>query len=74
MKTILVTMSAFFSMVVGMIFLVFIWGIIISYPMMLLWNYYLVPSFTVLKTVGWMQMYGIIILFNVLFKSSVNKK
>jgi hypothetical protein len=43
-------------------------GLLISWPMMLLWNGCLVPAMPFLQEVGLLQMWGIIILFSVLFK------
>lgn len=48
---------------------------IFSYPLMLLWNLCLVPAVSILKEVGWLQMWGISVLITFLFKSTmINKK
>ena len=44
-----------FGIVVLSLFLSFL----LAYPLMLLWNQCLVPAVTVLKEVGWLQMWGI---------------
>jgi hypothetical protein len=54
---------------------VFLIGLVISYPFMLLWNYCLVPAVTVLTEVTWLQAYGILVASGFMFKStSVSNK
>lgn len=53
---------------IAVVFAVFL-SFLLSYPMMLLWNGCLVPATTILKEVSWLQMWGIVILFNVIFKT-----
>ena len=44
-----------------------LFGLVLSFPMMLLWNGCLVPAVTVLKEITWLQMWGIdIFVFGVL--------
>lgn len=43
-------------------------SLLISYPLMLLWNIALVPAVTVLAEVSWLQMWGISVLMNLLIK------
>ena len=43
---------------------------LMAYPLMLLWNLCLVPATTVLKEVGWLQMWGIAILFGAIIKGT----
>lgn len=45
-------------------------GLLLSYPMMLLWNGCLVPAMVGINEVSWLQMWGLMILINILFKSS----
>lgn len=45
---------------------------VVSYPMMLLWNYCLTPAIPGLVQVGWMQMWGIVLLIKGMFQSSVS--
>ena len=45
-------------------------GVILSLPIMLLWNYCLVPAVPMLVEITWLQSCGIYILFNILFKPS----
>lgn len=42
---------------------------LLSYPLMLLWNGCLVPATTILKEVTWLQMWGIMVLINIMFKT-----
>jgi hypothetical protein len=39
-------------------------SLLLSYPLMLLWNIALVPAVSILSPVGWMQMWGIAILLS----------
>lgn len=41
---------------------------VISYPLMLLWNFALVPAVSILAEVSWLQMWGISILIALLVK------
>lgn len=45
-------------------------GLIVSYPLMLLWNYCLVSAVSIVHEVSWMQMWGLLILFSAMFKTS----
>jgi len=45
-------------------------GLLISYPMMLLWNGCLVAAIPGIKTIGWLQAWGIMVLCEMLFKNS----
>jgi hypothetical protein len=62
--------SAFF-MIVG---IVVVLGLLFSYPVMLLWNNCFVPAVEGVKEIGWLQAWGLMILFGILFKSTVTKK
>ena len=44
-------------------------GLVLAYPIMLVWNAALVPAFTIVKPISWLQAWGIMVLFGVLFKS-----
>lgn len=61
--------SAFF-MIVGVIV---VFGLLFSYPVMLLWNGCLVPAMDGVKEIGLLQAWGLMILFGILFKSTINK-
>ena len=45
-------------------------GLIFSLPIMWLWNACLVPAIPGITTIGWLQAWGINILFGILFKPS----
>lgn len=57
--------------VIGLVLLI---SLLISYPAMLLWNGCLVPAVSSLAEVGWLQMWGISILFGLLFKTGASTK
>ena len=59
--------SAFF-MIVGVIV---VFGLLFSYPVMLLWNGCLVPAMDGVKEIGLLQAWGLMILFGILFKASI---
>lgn len=46
-----------------------LFGFLISYPIMLLWNGCLVPAVDGVHEVGWLQAWGITILSGLLFKN-----
>jgi hypothetical protein len=57
--------------------LVVIVGLVLSFPVMLLWNGCLVGAITGVNEITWLQAWGILVLFGLLFKSSdtsVSKK
>lgn len=49
-------------------------GLILSLPVMLLWNWCLIPAIPGVVAIGWFQAWGILVLCGFLFKSSVTKK
>lgn len=60
---------------VGMIFVTaIVLSLLFSFPMMLLWNYCLVPAIPALAQVGWLQMWGIALLIKGTFQTSVSFK
>lgn len=56
-------------MVIGMIAII-VMGLIMSLPVMWLWNGCLVAAIPGIKTIGWMQAWGIMILAGILFKNT----
>jgi len=48
-------------------------GLILSLPVMLLWNYCLVGAIAGVNEIGWLQAWGILVLCGFLFKASVSK-
>lgn len=49
-------------------------GLVLSWPVMLLWNLCLVPAVPGLNPIEWLQAFGIMVLFNMLFKVHVTQK
>ncbi len=45
-------------------------GLLFSLPIMWLWNACLIPAIPGIQPIGWLQAWGISILFGMLFKSS----
>ena len=52
---------------------IIVMGLIMSLPVMLLWNYCLVGAVAGVSAIGWLQAWGIMILCAFLFKSSQSK-
>lgn len=52
--------------------LVIILGLILSLPVMWLWNGCLVGAITGVNEITWLQAWGILVLFGLLFKSNVS--
>jgi hypothetical protein len=67
-------MNKSISMALVALMLAIVFGFILAYPMMLLWNLCLVPAISVLNEVDWFQMWGINILCGVWFKSTTYSK
>lgn len=57
--------------VVGFIAIVVL-GLLMSLPVMWLWNSCLVAAIPGIKTIGWTQAWGIMILSGILFKTSTS--
>lgn len=62
--------------IIGFIAMIVVLGLIMSYPVMLLWNQCLVPAIPAIHEIEWLQAWGIMFLFAMLFKSdvSINQK
>ncbi len=56
--------------IIMVIAIVVITGLLLSLPVMWLWNGCLIPATTGLHTITWTQAWGIMVLFGFLFKSS----
>lgn len=67
-------MGRVLGVLAGSFALVVAWGLIISLPVMLLWNWCLVPAVPGLVELGWLQSWGVYVLCNLLFKSSAAVK
>jgi hypothetical protein len=60
--------------IIGVVSLVVLLGLLFSLPVMLLWNGCLVGAIVGINEISWLQAWGIMILFGLLFKSSVDTK
>lgn len=60
--------------IVGAVALVIGLGLLFSLPVMLLWNWCLVGAVTGVNEISWLQAWGIMVLFGLLFKSTVTTK
>ena len=49
-------------------------GLIVSLPVMVIWNLCLVPALIVVKPIGWLQAWGIMFLCNIFFKTTIPPK
>lgn len=58
------------ALVLAGVAIVVIVGLIMSLPVMLLWNSCLVAAIPGVKEIGWLQAWGIMILSGLLFKST----
>ena len=54
--------------------IVVVLGLLLSFPLMLLWNACLVPAVSGLSEITWLQAWGILIASNLLFKNTSYKK
>jgi len=59
---------------IGIIGLVVLLGLVLSLPVMLLWNYCLVGAISGVAEISWLQAWGIMVLFGILFKTNVETK
>lgn len=66
--------GAAIMLVIGAIGLIVFVGLLFSLPVMWLWNAALVPAIPGIKTIGWFQAWGILILCGFLFKPMTNSK
>lgn len=53
---------------------VVILGLVLSLPLMLLWNGCVVPAINGVQEITWLQAWGILIASNILFKNTSYKK
>lgn len=70
-------MNAFIQLVGAVIItilMVVLLGLVLSYPMMLLWNGCLVGAVTGIQSIGLLQAWGILMLCGFLFKSTSQNK
>ena len=59
---------------IGIVSLVVLLGLLFSLPVMLLWNYCLVGAVVGINEISWLQAWGIMVLFGILFKTNVETK
>ena len=59
--------------IVTIIAMVVVLGLVMSWPVMMLWNGCLVDAVSGIKEIGWLQAWGILVLCGMLFKTSVSK-
>lgn len=71
---ILTGLGLIFGGLATMALTIVIFGLILSLPVMLLWNWCLIPAIPGVKAIGWFQAWGLLILFGFLFKSSTSSK
>lgn len=58
---------------IAVVLMIIVLGLIFSLPVMLLWNGCLVGAIAGINSITWLQAWGIMVLFGILFKTSVNK-
>ena len=66
-------MNSFFTAIgalVTVVVFIVVFGLLMSLPVMWLWNYSLVPAVSGVKELGWLQSWGMLILCGLLFKNS----
>lgn len=59
--------------IVGIVGMVVILGLVMSWPVMMLWNGCLIDAVSGVREIGWLQAWGILVLCGLLFKSTVSK-
>lgn len=59
--------------IVSIVVLIVVLGLIMAWPVMMLWNGCLVDAVSGVKEIGWLQAWGILVLCGMLFKTSVSK-
>ena len=59
---------------VGLVLVAIALGAIVAFPVMLLWNGCLVSAIDGVKEISYLQAWGLYILSNLIFKTSVSRK
>lgn len=67
-------MDKILTVFVAAVVMIVVIGLIMSLPVMWLWNACLVPAVTGLNEIGWLQAWGILVLSGLLFKTHVSSK
>lgn len=65
-------MDTFIAIIVFMVLVVFI-GLLMAFPVMLLWNYCLVGAVAGINEITWLTAWGINMLCGILFKTHTSK-
>ena len=65
-------MAIVFAIAVVLVLVVIV-GLVLAFPVMLLWNGCLVGAIAGVNEISWLQAWGILVLFGLLFKSSDTK-
>lgn len=73
-KKVNVDVVTFVSVALGLFMVTIVVGLLLSLPVMLLWNGCLVPAVNGVNQIDWLQAWGLMVLFGVLFKTSVSTK
>ena len=67
-------MDKVFAVIGAGILLMVVLGLLLSLPVMWLWNGCLVPAVSGLNEIGWLQAWGILVLSGLLFKTQASTK
>ena len=67
-------MAEIIVLILGRIVGYIVVSLIFAFPVMLLWNYCFVGAISGVNEVTWLQTWGIMVLFNILFKTKISKK
>lgn len=65
-----VTPAKMFNVFLIVFLVMILIGIVMSFPIMLLWNYCLVPAVPLVTEITWLQAWGLFILFGLLFRTT----
>ncbi len=60
--------TEFLLLTIGVVVISVLFGLLLSFPVMWLWNTCLIPAAPGLQPIGWLQAWGISILCTILFK------
>lgn len=66
--------AKFFGLLTTAVLLSIILSLLLSWPIMILWNAFLVPSVQGTNEITWIQAWGLSVLCGLLFKSNVTTK
>lgn len=66
-------MAKFLGTILGFLFILALYAVITALPIMLLWNYCLIPAIPGIKEITFLQAFGLKILFSLLIHVSNNK-